>query len=367
MPMRAERRPEQRSRCSATMCAALVAGCMSLATAARADTASENKAAAEALFQQGKKLLADGKYAEACSKLASSHQLDPATGTLMNLGDCLEKNGQVASAWATFKEAVSMAKATGQPQREQVAQFRASSLEPRLPQLLISVAPGDSSVAEIKRDGAVVPRVVWGTTLPVDPGEHVVQADGPGRRTWSQRVIAIEAKTANVTVPVLEIEGAAPKEPASPPPPVAAIPAPAPAAIQSAPPATPSAAPVPAQPSAPPSEGMPGQKIGALIAGGVGFAAMATGGIIGLRARSKYGSADCGSDNHCSLAGFNDRTSAQSTARTASWVFAGGAAVLATGAVLWLTAPSAASAGPKVGARPMVGPDVAGVAVGGAW
>jgi hypothetical protein len=349
MPMHTERRMRNRSRRPAWTCAVLVAGCMSVATAARADTASENKAAAEQLFQQGKKLLAEGKFAEACSKLASSHQLDPATGTLMNLGDCLEKNGQVASAWATFKEAVSMAKGTGQPQKEQVAQARASSLEPRLPQFVIAVAPGDSGVAEIKRDGAVVPRAVWGSTLPVDPGDHVVEATGPGRRTWSQRVSAVEAKTTKVTVPALDLESAPPKEPAAPSISITPV----------------SAPPGPDQPAA--SAGMSSQKLAAVIAGGLGVATLATGGIVALIAKSKYSSADCRDDNTCGQAGFDDRTSAKSTANAATWLSVGGAAVLATGVVLWFTAPSSARTSPQVGARPMAGPNTAGISVGGSW
>jgi hypothetical protein len=268
-----------RRRRIAKACAVLSAASLSLAGVAYADTGSENKAAAEALFQQGKKLLSEGKYAEACAKLANSQQLEPATGTLMNLGDCQEKNGQIASAWATFKEAVGMARASSQTQREQVAQARASSLEPRLPQMVIAVPPGDNGVAEIRRDGAVVPRAVWGTALPVDPGEHVVQATGAGRRTWSQRVAAVEAKTTNVSVPALEVEPAQPTQPAAVAPPA---PAPVPAVSPSPPPGP---VPAPEQRQASDARGMSNQKWAALIVGGVGIGVAAVGSIVALGAK----------------------------------------------------------------------------------
>src|SRR5436309_1832423 len=49
------------------------------------------------LFDEGKKLEADGKWAEACQKFEASSQLDPeAPGTLLNLGLCNEKLGGAA-------------------------------------------------------------------------------------------------------------------------------------------------------------------------------------------------------------------------------------------------------------------------------
>ena len=73
--------------------------------------AGGNEAAAEALFDEAKKLANDGKFAEACPKFAESNRLDRGAGTLIHLADCYEKNKQTASAWATFKEAASAAQA----------------------------------------------------------------------------------------------------------------------------------------------------------------------------------------------------------------------------------------------------------------
>src|SRR6185295_4983099 len=181
---------------------------------ALAEGSAEDKAAAEALFQQGRKLLAAGKAAEACPKFASSQQLDPGTGTLLNLADCYEKNGQLASAWATFKDAATSAKSAGQIEREATARQRAALLEPRLPQLVVQV-PASGGVAEVTRDDAAVPKEIWGTPLPLDPGSHLIKASGPGRRSWTQRVVAVEAKSMTLSVPSLEVD---PSSSASPPP-----------------------------------------------------------------------------------------------------------------------------------------------------
>ena len=61
---------------------------------------------AEALFIAGRDAALRGDYGEACAKFAESQRLDPASGTLINLGDCNEHLGLFASAWRYYREAV---------------------------------------------------------------------------------------------------------------------------------------------------------------------------------------------------------------------------------------------------------------------
>src|ERR1700683_67483 len=84
-----------------------------------------NRTAAEALFSEGKERLRAGRFAEACTKLAESQQLSPGAGTLLNLADCYEKNGQTASAWTEFRASAALARTKGQTEREQTARDRA--------------------------------------------------------------------------------------------------------------------------------------------------------------------------------------------------------------------------------------------------
>ena len=104
----------------------------------RADASLADKAAAQSLFDEGRKLMSAGKYAEACPKLAESQKLDPGVGTQFHLSDCYEKLGQTASAWAGFLEAASSTKSMGQGDREKVARDRAAALAPRLSKLTIT-------------------------------------------------------------------------------------------------------------------------------------------------------------------------------------------------------------------------------------
>jgi len=70
-------------------------------TPARAQSAE-----AEVLFREGKRLMKEGKLAEACDKLEASDRLESSIGTLLNLADCREKNKQLVSAWLAFHKAV---------------------------------------------------------------------------------------------------------------------------------------------------------------------------------------------------------------------------------------------------------------------
>lgn len=172
---------------------------------ARAADASE-KAAAEALFDEGVDLLKQGKLESACAKLESSQKIDPGVGTLLYLADCYEKRNLTASAWATFREAASTAEARGDD-RAGIASERAERLTPRLSKLSIVMEVGqDTSIAglEILRDGSNVPKALWGTSIPVDPGEHVILARAPGYESEEVHVIVEgESAVATLTVPRL--------------------------------------------------------------------------------------------------------------------------------------------------------------------
>ena len=69
-------------------------------------------AAAQALFDEATKLTKQGRYPEACEKLAESNRLDPGIGTQFHLADCYEQSGRFASAWAGFLDVASQARAS---------------------------------------------------------------------------------------------------------------------------------------------------------------------------------------------------------------------------------------------------------------
>jgi tetratricopeptide (TPR) repeat protein len=175
------------------------------ATSASALSASD-RAAAQALFDRAKKLMSEGKFADACPALEESQRIEARSGTLLNLADCYEHEGRLATAWSTFLDAAALAAATGNTDREQGARDRAAALASRYSKLVIVLPPAASIEGiEITRDGDPVGRPQLGLPLPADSGSHVVAAKAPGRKPWRTTVLVEGgASTATITVPELE-------------------------------------------------------------------------------------------------------------------------------------------------------------------
>src|SRR2546421_10932747 len=87
---------------------------------------------AQALFEEGRTLMAGGHYTEACLKFAESQRLDAASGTLLNLAVCHEKLGKTATAWAEYNDVVAATLREGNAERQRIASERIRALEPRL-------------------------------------------------------------------------------------------------------------------------------------------------------------------------------------------------------------------------------------------
>lgn len=168
---------------------------------------TETRAAvAEALYRQARDLMAAGKFDEACPKFAESQRLDPATGTLLNLAACHEKQGKLATAWLEYSDAQMAARRDAREDRVEFARARAQELESRLSRLTLTLAPGAEDAAlEIELDGASIGRAVVGAATPVDPGQHTVRVSAPGKKPWSASVEIAPAQQQSLLIPPLEM------------------------------------------------------------------------------------------------------------------------------------------------------------------
>lgn len=182
--------------------------------------------AAEKLFQDGKKLVAEGKLAEGCDALRKSNELEPRVGTLLNLGDCEEKRGRTATAWETFTSARALANQKGDA-RGGEADRRAKTLEQKLPYLTVRAPTARPAGLVVKRDGKEVPGPELDHEVPIDPGTYQLEAIAIGYLPWKQttvvtagqkQVVAIEltADPAAVKPTNLTTIGPAVVEPTSP-------------------------------------------------------------------------------------------------------------------------------------------------------
>ncbi len=169
----------------------------------------EDKAAADALFDSALKMMKDGNYAGACEKLQKSHTLDPAVGTLLNLGRCYNESGQTASAWTSYREAASMARTEGQSDREKLARDEASALELRLVRVRLIVSEEIKELPElvIKQNGQDVSLSLLGEPLPVNPGLQTVEVSSQGKAGTFTVQAEKEGLTYSLNIDQLESSG----------------------------------------------------------------------------------------------------------------------------------------------------------------
>lgn len=268
--------------------------------------ADSPKIAAQALFEEGRKLVAEGRIAEGCPKLAESQKLDPAPGTQINLADCLERSGKTATAWVTYSEAAAAARSLGRADWEELATTRAAALEPRLTRLRIEVPPdAEAEGLVVTRDGTAVGRAEWDTAIPVDPGAHSVGASADGRVAHRETV---EVAPGHAVV-VVRIPRLLPR----PPPP-----APNARATSTA------------------------QRGVGIAVGGAGLLSGVAGIVLGVRAAqmNRDGRATC-SGTVCPPDGAAKVQTARDLATASTVTFIGGGVLLAAGIVIYLTAPRA--------------------------
>lgn len=294
---------------------------------------------AQSLYDDARKLVAGGDYAAACPKLEESQRLDPTAVTLFNLADCYEHIGRTASAWAGFLEVAAASKRASRSDRAQVARARADALEPKLARLTIDVsAAARGAGITLKRDGAVVLEGQWGSAVPVDPGKHKLEATAPSKRTWTTEVDVPPEKAIATEVPALADAPSASELPTS--------------SSAPSPPGTPSSE----TPSAPAQDSHPWatSRTIALVAGGLGVVGVGVGSYFGVTALSKNADAKSSCQgNRCWQPGYDLRNEAVSDGNISTICFGIGAAAIAAGVVLWVTAPTGApvALAPAIGAR----------------
>jgi hypothetical protein len=282
--------------------------------------AHADAAAADALFQEGRRLMGEKRVAEACEKFEGSYKEEPTLGTLLNLANCREQAGQLATAWARWGEAEARARQQGDD-RAELARERRAALAPRLPKLTVVVInprPG----LQVLRDDIELTSGSFGSALPIDPGKHVVQVVRQDGVLHRQDVELAEGQQLRVELDLAAIEAGAPKEP-------------------------PKRAPVKVVTITPDDyDPGAGQRTAGWVTAGFGGVAVITGFVLGGVALAEKGSADCVTNgladspgNVCAIGGADAISSAEGLANAGQWVGIGGALVAAVGITLVLTAP----------------------------
>ncbi len=170
---------------------------------------------ASALFDKARAAFKAGNFAEACPAFEQSYTLDPALGTLLNWGVCLEKQGRFASAWLRFNDAVGWAQRTHEADREAYARKLSTDLKPKVSWLAISSVDD----VDVKLDLQTLRVTPTPISVPIDPGLHALTVEKPGYEKWAATVDIVQPGTIVQKVPQLKpasLSAALPPLPAPP-------------------------------------------------------------------------------------------------------------------------------------------------------
>lgn len=290
---------------------------------------------AESLFVDAKKLMGEGKYAEACPKLVESHKLDPGGGTLLLLAQCHEAEGKLARAWLEYRDALSWAVKDKRQDRIDRCKERLALIEPKLSRVTIAIAPAaDVEGLSVSLDGVELPRAAFGSAIPLDPGKHVVRATAPGR-TPRDYPVEIGETASNPTITIEPFDAAtSTKGPTAPAETVLV------------------------------DTGKSRRAAGWVFVGAA-VVGLGIGSYFGLRAIDKRNESDehCPNDR-CDQLGVDLNDSAKSSANVANVAIGLGLVSAVVGGVLILGAPKAHMEPRTVRVTPTIGPSIAAISVG---
>lgn len=338
-------------------------GLVIAATILASPPAAANVDTADALFQRARELKKQGRCREAIPMLIESNRIDAASGTLLMLAKCYITEGRMASARRALEDAKARANVEKRPERRQQARDLLTEIEGKVSYITITLSPEAAKLAgvEVRRDDEVLGKATFGVPVPVDAGPHRVSASASGFEPLTIDVqVGPNGDRKTVEIPLLK---------PSPPPP-----------------ATPPAPPLVVEPSATSLAGEPGRRgtwrSAGLIVGGTGVAALVVGSIFGVMAKVNHDTAKrlCPASPCGSPAGLEANSAAITDANVANASLGIGVGLVATGVILYVSAPrepSAASASTterralspirSVAIEPLVGPTGVGLNLGGAF
>ncbi len=267
---------------------------------------------ADQLFAKGKAQLAKKQYAEACATFEKVDALDPGIGAKVNVARCYQEWGKLARAHRWYADAEKMAVQTRDKRAAKIKEL-IEALDPDVPRLTIKVSEGaDVEAAAITLDGAALAAEDLGREARVDPGPHEIAYVVSGEK--KSRTIAIErggAREVTLELPAGDGAGASGSEPGGG--------------------------------STPPAPGRT-RRVIAFALMGAGAASLGAAGYLAIDARGDYRDAltlHCmDARDMCNEDGLRLTRDARGQANLATVITIAGAAAVAGGVALLLTAPS---------------------------
>lgn len=294
--------------------------------------------AADSFFERGKELLARDDWAGACSNFERSQQLDPSASTLVKLARCHEHAGRPGSAWHFYVEAEGLL--AQKPRSDKHAQALAAlvesakqSLAPRVARLVVTLSPTPDR-ATLFLDDHPTSQAAAAAGLVVDPGAHTLRMDAEGFSLLPVSITLDEGASQALELHPIRQSPA----PVAAPPPAKAV------SLVYRKTATAAPTPPPTPVDRPSNPALSSTRVAAIVAASTGTVLVGLAGYFEYKARSLVDDArsndHCDSDFNCDAFGMKKLRDAGDEQTRALALVGGGALLLGTGVVLYLTEPA---------------------------
>jgi hypothetical protein len=165
-----------------------------LLAACVAREASAAPSPGETLFHEGKEAMDRQDFATACQKFEASYEQEHVVNSLLAYANCEEQRGHVARALELWQQGIAESK---DDDTRKLATERATALRPRVPKLLIRVVQSGLKNTRVQIDGR---EVVAEREIPVEVGDHVIEATAAGVSPEKVTRHAVEGQTIDVSV-----------------------------------------------------------------------------------------------------------------------------------------------------------------------
>jgi hypothetical protein len=159
-----------------------------LASVAHADPkpADPKLTQADKLFAEGRALMDQKRPGDACVKFSQAVELDPtAAGTMLNLGLCNEAQQKYKTALYWFRRAQVRASETGLAPFEQAAKEHTATLSALVATIAIAITEPSPPDVTVTIDGETVPSSDF-ARIEIDPGKHTLEGRAADRKTIRQ-------------------------------------------------------------------------------------------------------------------------------------------------------------------------------------
>lgn len=186
---------------------------LGLPSVARAETPDETRA--RTLFDDA----VAGRCPDACACYEQSLALVESTSAHLNLADCYEQRGRLASARGHWTRAIETLPADDP--RKATAQTRLQAVDARMSKMVFKFVVEPAAGTRVLVDGHDLgPGALRGASVLADPGRHVISVQTPGRPASTFELLLEPGSNKSVVIE--------PPTPAAAPLPVRNVPAPPP-------------------------------------------------------------------------------------------------------------------------------------------